>query len=101
MGNPPNFDLNPPGIGRNSFRGPKFSSVDLSLVKNFGFSRLPAIGEGAKLELRVNFFNAFNQLNLAPIGFFDQGADVNSVNFGRATAGLSGRVAELQARFSF
>lgn len=101
VGNPPDFNLNPPGIGRNSFRGPKYSSVDLSLVKNFGFSGLPAVGEGAKLELRANFFNAFNQLNLSPIGFFDQGADVNSVNFGRATRGLAGRVVELQARFSF
>ncbi|HKS39041.1 MAG TPA: TonB-dependent receptor [Blastocatellia bacterium] len=101
VGNPPDFNLNPPGIGRNSFRGPKFSAIDLSLVKNFGFPKLPALGEETKLELRVNFFNAFNQLNLAPIGFFDQGADVNSVNFGRATAGLSGRVVEFQARFRF
>ena len=101
VGDPPTFTLNPPGIGRNSFRGPKFSSVDLSFVKNFGLPRLPALGEGAKLELRANLFNAFNQLNLTPINFFDQGADIRSPNFGRATAGLSGRVVELQARFSF
>jgi carboxypeptidase family protein/TonB-dependent receptor-like protein len=101
VGDPPDFNLNPPGIGRNSFRGPKYSAVDLSFVKNFGFGKLPALGEGAKLELRANLFNAFNQLNLSPIGFFDQGADVNSPNFGRATRGQSGRVVELQARFSF
>jgi hypothetical protein len=101
VGDPPTFTLNPPGIGRNSFRGPKYSSVDLSLVKVFGFPKLPALGEGAKLEVRANFFNAFNQLNLSPIEFFDAGADVNNANFGRATRGLSGRVVELQARFSF
>ncbi|HEX8184618.1 MAG TPA: TonB-dependent receptor, partial [Blastocatellia bacterium] len=100
-GDPPTFALNPPGIGRNSFRGPKYSSVDLSFVKNFGFSRLPALGEGARLELRANLFNAFNQLNLSPIGFFDVGADITNPNFGRAREGLAGRVVELQARFSF
>lgn len=100
-GNPPDITLNPPGIGRNSFRGPRYSSVDLSMVKSFGFGKLPALGEGAKLELRANFFNAFNQLNLAPIQFFDNGAFVTDPNFGRSLRGLSGRVVELQARFSF
>ena len=71
------------------------------MVKRFGFSKLPALGEGAKLELRANLFNAFNQLNLSPIEFFDSGAIVTDPNFGRATRGLSGRVVELQARFSF
>ena len=101
LGDPPTFDLNPPGVGRNSFRGPKFSQLDLSLVKSTAFQRLPAIGEGARLELRANFFNIFNQLNLAPIGFGDPGTDVNSPNFGRSSSGLSGRVIELQARFVF
>jgi hypothetical protein len=101
VGNPPTFDLNPPGVGRNSFRGPKYSSLDLSLVKSFGFSKLPALGEGARVELRANFFNAFNQLNLSPIEFFDTGAIVTESNFGRATRGLAGRVVEFQARFSF
>jgi Carboxypeptidase regulatory-like domain/TonB dependent receptor len=101
VGNPPDFNLNPPGVGRNSFRGPRYSSVDLSLVKSFGLPRLPAIGEAAKLELRANFFNAFNQLNLAPIQFFDNGAFVTDPNFGRSLRGLAGRVIELQARFSF
>jgi hypothetical protein len=101
VGNPPTFELNPPGIGRNSFRGPKYSAVDLSLAKRFGMEKLPVLGEGARLELRANLFNAFNQLNLSSINFFDSGADINNPNFGRATRGLSGRVIELQARFSF
>jgi hypothetical protein len=90
--------LNPPGIGRNSFRGPRYFSVDLSLNKQFG---IPGLREGTKLDLRANFFNAFNLLNLQAIGFFDPGVDVRSSNFGRAQRGLAGRVVELQARFSF
>ena len=101
VGDPPTFALNPPGVGRNSFRGPRYSSVDLSMVKSFGCPRLPALGEGARLELRANLFNAFNELNLSPIEFFDSGAIVTDPRFGRATRGLAGRVVELQARFSF
>jgi carboxypeptidase family protein/TonB-dependent receptor-like protein len=101
VGDPPTIELNPPGIGRNSFRGPRYSALDLSLIKSTGLPRIPGLGEGARLELRANFFNAFNSLNLAPIGYFDPGAIVTDPNFGRSSAGLSGRVIELQARFSF
>ncbi|MDT4895317.1 MAG: hypothetical protein QOH25_394 [Acidobacteriota bacterium] len=95
------FPLNsgPPGIGRNSFRGPRYFSVDMSVVKKTG---LPGfLGEDANLELRANFFNIFNQLNLQPIRFFDDGSIVTSPNFGRSTRGLAGRVVEFQARFRF
>lgn len=49
-------DSGPPGIGRNSFRGPHYFSVDLSLAKK---TRLPDalhLGEEANLEIRANFF---------------------------------------------
>jgi Carboxypeptidase regulatory-like domain/TonB dependent receptor len=89
----------PPGIGRNSFRGPRYFSVDMSIVKKTG---LPGfLGEDANLELRANFFNVFNQLNLQPIRFFDDGSIVTSQFFGRSTRGLAGRVVEFQARFRF
>ena len=88
-----------PGIGRNSFRGPRYFSVDMSVVKKTG---LPGfLGEDANLELRANFFNVFNQLNLQPIRFFDDGSIVTSQFFGRSTRGLAGRVVEFQARFRF
>src|SRR5205085_632483 len=54
---PVGFQL--PGIGRNSFRGPRYFDVDMSLAKRFG---LP-LGEGTSLELKANFFNVFNLLN--------------------------------------
>ena len=90
-----------PGIGRNSFRGPRYFAVDMSVVKQFGLANFAHLGEGAKIELRANFFNIFNQLNLAPFGFFSPSTDVRNSSFGQATAGLAGRVIELQARFSF
>ncbi|HVF57268.1 MAG TPA: carboxypeptidase regulatory-like domain-containing protein [Pyrinomonadaceae bacterium] len=90
----------PPGIGRNSFRGPRFFVVDLSVAKNTRLGFL-GLGEGTNLELRANFFNAFNQLNLESLRFFQRGTIVTDPNFGRAERGLSGRVVELQARFRF
>ncbi|HKF57764.1 MAG TPA: TonB-dependent receptor [Blastocatellia bacterium] len=93
--------VGPPGIGRNSFRGPKFNSIDLSLVKQTRFGKIRGLGESTALEVRANLFNAFNQLNLAPIGFFDPGSIITDPNFGRSSAGLAGRVIELQVRFSF
>jgi hypothetical protein len=94
--NNPNGQL-PPGIGRNSFRGPRYFAVDMSLGKRTG---LPAfLGEGAFLEVKANFFNAFNNLNLAPFEFFSP--TVDSRDFGRAQSALAGRVVEFQARFNF
>ena len=94
--NNPNGAL-PPGIGRNSFRGPRYFSVDMSLAKRTG---LPSfLGEGAFLEVKANFFNAFNKLNLAPFEFF--APTIDSRDFGRAQNALAGRVVEFQARFNF
>lgn len=100
----------PPGIGRNSFRGPGYFNVDMSFVKRTG---LPSFfGEGANFEVRANLFNIFNIRNLASFGFssnstrigrFDigNGTFTPNLDFGRATGGLSGRVVELQGRFRF
>ena len=86
-----------PGIGRNSFRGPRYFAVDMSLAKRTGLPK--ALGEGTFLEVKANFFNIFNSLNLAPFGFF--APNVDSTDFGRAKNALAGRVVELQARFNF
>ena len=97
----PTFALNVPGIGRNSFRGPRYFSTDVSLVKRFGLGNLGKLGEGTNLELRANFFNIFNTLNLTPFGSQDSNVFVTNPNFGEAIGALAGRVIELQARFSF
>ena len=89
--------LLPPGIGRNSFRGPRYFAVDMSLAKRTG---LPSfLGEGAFLEVKVNAFNVFNNLNLAPFEFFS--STVDNPDFGRAQSAQAGRVVEFQARFNF
>jgi len=94
------FDITrsgPPGIGRNSFRGPRYFSTDLSVAK-----RTRLWSEVSNLDLRMNLYNAFNQLNLAPFGFLSQSTFIeNDTFFGRADRGLAGRVVELQARFEF
>jgi hypothetical protein len=88
-----------PGIGRNSFRGPKYFAVDLSVAKRTGLPSFLHLREGAFLEIKANFFNAFNSLNLVPFGFFTP--TVDDQNFGRAEKALAGRVVEFQGRFSF
>jgi hypothetical protein len=106
----------PPGIGRNSFRGPNYFDIDMSIVKQIRLGGIFHLGEGANLELRANAFNVFNKLNLAPFGFSTSSTTVgyydpngnggkgvlnNNPDFGKATAALAGRVVELQARFRF
>lgn len=89
-----------PGIGRNSFRGPRYQAVDLSINKSLGMG-FTGLGEQAKLDLRMNLFNAFNKLNLSPLRFYGAGTIVEDSHFGMADSALAGRTVELQARFSF
>ena len=100
------FLANPPGIGRNGFRGPKYFNIDLTVAKRFDLPKGLRFNENTGLDLRVNLFNAFNQLNLANFGFASDSTRINNgdnpnFSFGRATSALAGRVIELQARFSF
>ncbi|HEX6183843.1 MAG TPA: carboxypeptidase regulatory-like domain-containing protein [Pyrinomonadaceae bacterium] len=88
-----------PGIGRNSFRGPRYFNVDMSLAKRFGIPRF--LGEGTFLEVKANFFNVFNLLNLQPFNFNSPSTRVSDTLFGRAERGLAGRIIELQGRLSF
>jgi hypothetical protein len=88
-----------PGIGRNSFRGPRYFAVDMSLGKRTGLPSFLHLGEAASLEFKANFFNIFNNLNLKPFQF--DAPVIEDPKFGRAQGGLSGRVVELQARFYF
>jgi hypothetical protein len=73
----------------------------MSFAKQFGLSGIKFLGEGANLELRGNFFNIFNKLNLQPFSFGTDNTRIESPLFGRSPGGLAGRVIEFQARFSF
>ncbi len=86
----------PPGVGRNSFFGPKYFSTDISVGKRFGLW-----SETAGLDIRFNFFNVFNQLNFAPFAANSNSTHVDRAQFGIPTNGLAGRTGEIQARFSF
>jgi outer membrane receptor protein involved in Fe transport len=90
----------PPGVGRNSFRGPRYQSVDMTFGKN---TPLSFLGEGGSLQIRMNVFNVFNHLNLAPFTFNTRSTVVQDQFFGSAgnTPALAGRIVELQARISF
>ncbi len=101
-GGPQYFDIansGPPGIGRNSQRGPHYFAVDFSFVKS---TPIPVLGEEARIDFRANFFNAFNNLNLEPFGFGTGSTRIeDAFFFGRSAAGQAGRVIEFQARLNF
>ena len=88
----------PPGVGRNSFRGPNYQSLDMTVGKN---TRLPFLGETGNVQLRLNAFNVLNRTNLAPFTFNTPSTIVQNPSFGTASSALAGRVVELQARFDF
>lgn len=98
----PYFDgctVGPPFLHRNSFRGPRYQTIDASFVKS---TPVPFFrGESAKLDLRVNFFNLFNKLNLMPFGKNDPSTSLNGSQFGQASGALAGRVIEFQTRLVF
>jgi hypothetical protein len=98
--NAPTFQLNPPGIGRNVFRGPRYNNIDVSVSKRFGLPNI-GIGETPNVDVRFNFFNIFNILNLAPFQSGSAGVFVNRPTFGEPDGALAGRVIEFQVRFKF
>ena len=89
-----------PGIGRNSFTGPCYRDIDITLAKQVGFS---ALGEHAFLRFQANFFNAFNLLNLTPItnGNASPAANIQNADFGKATGADAGRQIEFLVRLNF
>lgn len=87
-----------PAVHRNSLTLPGYKDVDLTLAKAFGLPKAPVLGENARIELRVDTYNLFNNLNLNPNQISN---NISSSNFGTITGGLAGRVVTLGARFSF
>ncbi|HUA14471.1 MAG TPA: carboxypeptidase-like regulatory domain-containing protein [Verrucomicrobiae bacterium] len=85
-----------PGIERNAFRGPRYFDIDATLSKSFGLPTMPVLGEGARIEFRIDAFNLMNSLNLNNVD-----TNVTDPHFGQATGALGARTVEMQARFSF
>lgn len=84
----PSAFTNPTGSAsnqeRNSFRGPGFKNLDLSLFKNFA---VPGRGgaRAAKLQVRLEVFNIGNWVN-----FNNPSGSITSNNFGRVTSARGG-----------
>jgi hypothetical protein len=87
-----------PGVHRNSWNLPGYKDLDLTVTKAFGLPKAPVLGESARIELRVDAYNLFNNLNLNPNQISN---NIGSSNFGTISGGLAGRVIALGARFSF
>lgn len=87
-----------PGVQRNSLNQPGYKDVDVTLIKGFGFPNNKVLGENARLELRLDAYNVFNNLNFNPNTI---STVISNSNFGTETAALTGRVVTLGARFSF
>lgn len=85
-----------PGVGRNSFIGPRFSNIDLAATKAFGLPAMKVLGENARIEIRANVFNLFNKLNLVNVN-----ASITDSNFGRANNVLGSRTIEGEFHFKF
>jgi hypothetical protein len=84
------LDGNQGTVGRGTFRGPKFSKLDVSVIK-----RIP-LNERMRFTIRADFFNVLNTVNLnTPI------SDVFDPRFGISTAAGSARIIQFAGRFDF
>ena len=80
----------PGNAGRNTIRGPGFTSTDLSLFKNV------ELGGARRIQLRIEAFNAFNQVR-----FNNPGGTLGTANFGRITSAQDGRVMQFGIKYLF
>jgi hypothetical protein len=77
-------------LGRNTFRGPRYVAMDLSLTRSF------SLGAQRQLQARVDIYNALNNLNL-----FLPNADLSLSNFGKSTQAFDARTVQLGVKFLF
>ncbi|HEU4389103.1 MAG TPA: TonB-dependent receptor [Blastocatellia bacterium] len=84
-------------LGRNTFRGPGLANVDFSLGRSF---HMPWFvnKESSRVQIRGEFYNLFNRVNLDP-----RNVDGNraSANFSKATGVFNPRTIQLSARIEF
>lgn len=72
--------------------GPGFWNVNMALLKNFRFT------EATRLQLRMEAFNVFNNVNFQNNTQF---ANINSTSFGQITSAAAARQVQFAARFEF
>jgi len=91
----------PPGVPRNSGKGPKTVNFDFNISKAFFFSGSNSNGRGSgntrtNLNVFANMTNAFNRTNYRP-----QSGVMTSPNFGKFTSAEDPRQIEAGMRFQF
>ncbi|WP_263371755.1 carboxypeptidase-like regulatory domain-containing protein [Granulicella cerasi] len=80
-------------LGRNTYNGPGYAVTNIALERKFP---LHFLGEAGLFELRGEFLNAFNRVNLAkPV------SDLSSTSFGMSTTQLLPRQIQLVAHIRF
>ena len=77
-------------LGRNTFRGPGYTTLDLSVARKFNFS------ETKHLILKAEAFNALNNVNL-----YLPNADLSLANFGKSTQAFEPRNVQVSVKFMF
>jgi hypothetical protein len=77
-------------IQKNSFAGPRYTDWDASLTRNFH------VYESTSLQFRAEYFNVLNHTNLA-----DPNLTQTSASFGRISADISPRIAQLSMKLVF
>ncbi len=80
-------------LKRNSYRNPGMIQFDASLLKN---NSVRWIGDKGNLQLRFDFLNVLNHVNLGPVD-----ANMADGTFGKVTAALESRQLQLGLRVAF
>ncbi|HCC58412.1 MAG TPA: hypothetical protein DEQ47_14370, partial [Solibacterales bacterium] len=80
-------------LKRAAYRNPGFINVDASLIKN---NRFEMFHDNIDLQLRFEFFNVLNRVNLQGIH-----RDLSDPLFGRSTSTFDPRILQLGARLVF
>jgi len=75
------------------FRQQGFISINASVIKN---NRLPFLGDAGNLQLKFEFFNVLNRVNLGGVV-----SQVTNANFGKILSQGDPRVVQLGARIAF
>ncbi len=88
-------------VGRNTFRGPGYANIDFSSGKYFNVPWFTH--EGAKLQIRGDFFNFLNRTNLNP-GSMSTDAQIGNPthpNFTKALGAFNPRTIQVAVRLEF
>ena len=89
----------PPGVTRNTLRGPRTIQLDLRFAKTFNIARLWGVEQGQRrdsLDFTVDVFNAINRTNVTGIV-----GVLSSPFFGRANSAASARTVQFSIRYRF